>query len=121
MNMYYESTPHTANLKPRKKMVVMRKVGAERNLQFGDKPDRYVITTEKRKKGNISGIRSWSYNDEKVMFIVLRNNVDVEYYDNSEAFNSWTPVDLRELSNAGFHDLVKNPNCKIGVNFYNKL
>ncbi|MFS7951433.1 hypothetical protein Hanom_Chr07g00595121 [Helianthus anomalus] len=102
-------------------MVAMRNVAAERNLQFGDKPDRYVITSEKSKKGNRSGIRSWEYNDEKEMFIVLRKNGDVEYYANSEAFNSWTPVDLRELSNAGFHDQVKNPNCKIGVNFYNKL
>ncbi|MFS7951432.1 hypothetical protein Hanom_Chr07g00595111 [Helianthus anomalus] len=85
-------------------MVAMRNVAAERNLQFGDKPDRYVITSEKSKKGNRSGIRSWEYNDEKEMFIVLRKNVD-----------------LRELSNAGFHDQVKNPNCKIGVNFYNKL
>ncbi|KAJ0848090.1 hypothetical protein HanRHA438_Chr13g0585391 [Helianthus annuus] len=55
------------------------------------------------------------------MFIVLRKNGEVEYYANSDAFNSWTPVDLRELSNAGFHDQVKNPNCKIGVNFFNKL
>ncbi|MFS7986764.1 hypothetical protein Hanom_Chr11g01014121 [Helianthus anomalus] len=121
MNRYYESTPRTANQTPRKKMVVMRNVGAERNLQFGDKPDRYVITTEKSKKGNRSGIRSWAYNDEKEMFIVLRKNGEVEYYANSDAFNSWTPVDLRELSNAGFHDQVKNPNCKTGVNFFNKL
>ncbi|KAM0070945.1 hypothetical protein Hdeb2414_s0001g00019201 [Helianthus debilis subsp. tardiflorus] len=55
------------------------------------------------------------------MFIVLRKNGDVEYYANSKAFNSWTPVDLRELSNAGFHDQIKNPNCKIGVNFFNRL
>ncbi|MFS7962122.1 hypothetical protein Hanom_Chr08g00722951 [Helianthus anomalus] len=65
MNKYYESTPSIANQKPRKKMVVMRNVGAEQNLQFGDKPDRYVITTEKSKKGNKSAIRSWAYNDEK--------------------------------------------------------
>ncbi|KAJ0440062.1 hypothetical protein HanRHA438_Chr16g0786081 [Helianthus annuus] len=121
MNRYYENPPRTANQKPRKKMVVMRNVGAGRNLQFGDKPDRYVITTEKSKKGNRSGIKSWAYNDEKEMFIVLRKNGGVEYYANSEAFNSWTPVDLRELGNAGFHDQVKNPNCKIGVNFFNKL
>ncbi|MFS7999187.1 hypothetical protein Hanom_Chr12g01163081 [Helianthus anomalus] len=74
MNMYYESTPRTTNQKPRKKMVVMRNVGAERNLQFGDKPDRYVITNEKSKKGNRSGIRIWAYNDEKEIFIVLRKN-----------------------------------------------
>ncbi|MFS7936962.1 hypothetical protein Hanom_Chr05g00421911 [Helianthus anomalus] len=121
MNRYYESTPRTANQKPRKRMVIMRNVGAERNLEFGDQPDRYVITTEKKTKGNRSGIVSWAYNDEKGMFIVLRKNNEVEYYESSEDFNSWTPVDLRELSNAGFHDQVKNPHCKIGFNFYKKL
>ncbi|MFS7999175.1 hypothetical protein Hanom_Chr12g01162901 [Helianthus anomalus] len=121
MNRYYESNPRTVNQKPRKRMVVMRNVGAERNIQFGDKPDRYVITTEKSKKGNRPGIKSWAYNDEKEMFIVLRKNNEVEYYKNSKDFNSWTPVDLRELSNAGFHDQVKNLNCQIGVNFYNRL
>ncbi|MFS7917039.1 hypothetical protein Hanom_Chr03g00184431 [Helianthus anomalus] len=55
------------------------------------------------------------------MFIVLRKNNEVEYYQSSEDFSSWTPIDLRELSNAGFHDQVKNPNCKIGVNFFNML
>ncbi|KAJ0575583.1 hypothetical protein HanIR_Chr05g0214381 [Helianthus annuus] len=48
MNRYFENPPRMANQKPRKKMVVMRNVGAERNLQFGDQPDRYVITTEKK-------------------------------------------------------------------------
>ncbi|KAM0061515.1 hypothetical protein Hdeb2414_s0004g00137011 [Helianthus debilis subsp. tardiflorus] len=120
-NCYYENPPRTTNQKLRKKMVVMRNVGAERNLQFGDQPDRYVITTEKDKRGNRSGITSWAYNDEKGMFIVLRKNVEAEYYDNSDAFESWTVVDLRELSKAGFHDQTKNPNCKIGWNFFNKL
>ncbi|KAJ0614665.1 hypothetical protein HanIR_Chr02g0064961 [Helianthus annuus] len=89
-----KTPPSTANQKPRKKMVVMRNVGAERNLQFGDQPDRYVITTEKDKRGNKSGITSWAYNDEKGMFIVMRMNRDVEYYDNFDAFESWTAVDL---------------------------
>ncbi|MFS7912743.1 hypothetical protein Hanom_Chr02g00133461 [Helianthus anomalus] len=105
----------------KEKMVVMRNVGAERNLQFGDKLNRYVITTEKDKRGNRSGIRSWAYNDEKGMFIVNRRNGDCEYYDNSTAFESWIAVVLRESSNAGFHNQTKNPNCKIGWNFYNKL
>ncbi|KAF5818416.1 hypothetical protein HanRHA438_Chr02g0066291 [Helianthus annuus] len=121
MDRYIANPPRTANQKPRKKMVVMRNVGAERNLQFGDKPDRYVITTEKDKRGNRSGIHSWAYNDDKGMFIVKRRNGDCEYYDNSAAFESWTAVDLRELSNAGFHNQTKNPNCKIRWNFYNKL
>ncbi|KAF5819077.1 hypothetical protein HanXRQr2_Chr02g0073551 [Helianthus annuus] len=91
MDCYISNPPRTANQKPKKKMVVMRNLGAERDLQFGDKPDRY------------------------------RRNGDVEYYDHSEAFESWTTVDLRELSNARFHNQTKNPNCKIGWNFFNKL
>ncbi|KAJ0571332.1 hypothetical protein HanHA300_Chr05g0189031 [Helianthus annuus] len=55
------------------------------------------------------------------MFIVLRKNGDVEYYANSEAFESWMAVDLRELSRASYHDQTQNPNCKIGWNFFNKL
>ncbi|KAF5772309.1 hypothetical protein HanXRQr2_Chr13g0575361 [Helianthus annuus] len=105
-------------------MVVMRNVGVERNLEFGDKPDRYIITTEKDrfdKHGNRSGILSWAYNDEKGMFIVKRKNGEVEYYDHSDAFESWIEVDLRELSNAGFHNQTVNPNCKIEWNFFNKL
>ncbi|MFS7933962.1 hypothetical protein Hanom_Chr05g00385931 [Helianthus anomalus] len=55
------------------------------------------------------------------MFIVKRKNGDVEYYDNSTAFESQTAVDLRELSNAGYHEQTKNPNYKIGWDFFNKL
>ncbi|KAF5807012.1 hypothetical protein HanRHA438_Chr05g0237871 [Helianthus annuus] len=121
MNRYYENPPRTVNQKPRKKMVVIRNVGAERDLQFGDRPDRYVITTEKVKHGNRSSIHSWAYNDEKEMFIVLRKDGEVEYYDNSATFESWMAVDLRELSKAGYHDQCKNPNCKIRVNFFNRL
>ncbi|MFS7918109.1 hypothetical protein Hanom_Chr03g00197001 [Helianthus anomalus] len=73
------------------------------------------------KHGNRFGIHNWAYNDEKGMFIVKRRNGDCEYYDNSASFESWTVVDLRELSNAGFHNQTKNPNCKIGWNFFNKL
>ncbi|KAJ0681704.1 hypothetical protein HanPI659440_Chr16g0639081 [Helianthus annuus] len=121
MKRYYENPPRAANQKPRKKMVVMRNVGAETDLQFGDRPDRCVITTEKVKRGNRYGIRSWAYNDEKWMFIVLRKDGEVEYYDNYATFELWTAIDLRELSNAGYHDQCKNPNCKIGVNFFNRL
>ncbi|KAF5809750.1 hypothetical protein HanRHA438_Chr04g0171191 [Helianthus annuus] len=121
MDRYIDNPPRTANQKLKKKMVVMRNVGVKRDLQFGDKPDRYVITTEKDKHGNRSSILSWSYNDEMEMFIVKRKSGAVEYYDHSDAFNSWTAVDLRELSNATFHNQTVNPNCKIRWNFFNKL
>ncbi|MFS7968689.1 hypothetical protein Hanom_Chr09g00800541 [Helianthus anomalus] len=42
MNRYFENPPRTANQKPRKKMVVMRNVGAERDQEFGDRSDRYA-------------------------------------------------------------------------------
>ncbi|KAJ0787728.1 hypothetical protein HanPI659440_Chr05g0183651 [Helianthus annuus] len=77
MDHYIANPPRTANQKPKKRMVVMRNVGAERDLQFGDKPDRYVITTKKDKHGNRSGIHSWAYNDEKGMLIVKKRNGDV--------------------------------------------
>ncbi|KAM0040097.1 hypothetical protein Hdeb2414_s0012g00389811 [Helianthus debilis subsp. tardiflorus] len=80
IDRYIANPPRTTNQKPRKKMVVMRNVGAERDLQFGDKPDRYVIITKKDRRGNRSGTHSWAYNDEKGMFIVLRKNGEVEYY-----------------------------------------
>ncbi|MFS7953519.1 hypothetical protein Hanom_Chr07g00619641 [Helianthus anomalus] len=121
MDRYIDNPPRTANQKLKKKMVVMRNVGVERDLQFGDKPDRYVITTEKDKHGNRSSILSWSYNDEMEMFIVKRKSGAVEYYDHSDAFKSWTAVDLRELSNATFHNQTVNPNYKIRWNFFNKL
>ncbi|MFS8001231.1 hypothetical protein Hanom_Chr13g01187891 [Helianthus anomalus] len=117
MDRYINNPPRTVNRKLKKKIVVMRNVGAERNLEFGDKPDRYVITTKKDifdKHGNISGILSWAYNDEKGMFIVKRKNGEVEYFDHSDAFESWTAVNMRELSNAGFHNETVNPKCKIG-------
>ncbi|MFS7937307.1 hypothetical protein Hanom_Chr05g00426071 [Helianthus anomalus] len=104
IDRYIANPPRTANQKTRKKITVMRNVGAERDLQFSDRPDRYGITTEKDKH-----------------FIVKRKNGDVEYYYNSAAFESWTVVDLRELSNEEYHDHCKNPNCKIGFNFFNRL
>ncbi|MFS8025241.1 hypothetical protein Hanom_Chr16g01472661 [Helianthus anomalus] len=105
-------------------MVVMRNVGAEKNLEFGDQPDRYVITTEKDRSneyGNRCGILSWAYDEEKGMFLVKRGNGAVEYYSHSNAFESWTTVDLRELSRAPYHDQTTSLHCKIGWNFYNRL
>ncbi|MFS7944371.1 hypothetical protein Hanom_Chr06g00511341 [Helianthus anomalus] len=55
------------------------------------------------------------------MFLVKRKNRVVEYYNHSNAFESWTVVDLRELSRAPYHDQCRDHNCKIGWNFYNKL
>ncbi|KAM0071350.1 hypothetical protein Hdeb2414_s0001g00024061 [Helianthus debilis subsp. tardiflorus] len=50
-----------------------------------------------------------------------RGNGEVEYYDHSDAFESWTVVDRRELSRASYHDQTISPNCKIGWNFFNRL
>ncbi|MFS7943462.1 hypothetical protein Hanom_Chr06g00500541 [Helianthus anomalus] len=55
IDRYIANPPRTTNQRPRKKMVVMRTMGAE---QFGDKPDRYVVTTEQAKHGNRFGFHS---------------------------------------------------------------
>ncbi|MFS7927702.1 hypothetical protein Hanom_Chr04g00312211 [Helianthus anomalus] len=56
-----------------------------------------------------------------MFFFVTRKNGNVEYYNAASSFESWTAVDLRELSQAPYHDQCRNPNCKIGWNFYNKI
>ncbi|MFS7913762.1 hypothetical protein Hanom_Chr02g00145481 [Helianthus anomalus] len=48
-------------------------------------------------------------------------NGAVEYYSHSNAFKSWTTVDLRELSRAPYHDQTTSLHYKIGWNFYNRL
>ncbi|KAF5771973.1 hypothetical protein HanRHA438_Chr13g0582441 [Helianthus annuus] len=98
IDRYIQNPPRTAYQKRKQKMVVRRNVGAEKNLEFGDQPDRYIINTEKHifnTYGNKYGILSWAYSEENGMFIVKRGNVEVEYYDHSDAFESWTAVDLR--------------------------
>ncbi|MFS7993364.1 hypothetical protein Hanom_Chr12g01093181 [Helianthus anomalus] len=54
------------------------------------------------------------------MFLMKRKNGVVEYYNNADASETWTTVDLRELSQASYHDQCRDHNCKIGWNFYNK-
>ncbi|MFS8001828.1 hypothetical protein Hanom_Chr13g01194931 [Helianthus anomalus] len=101
-------------------MVVMRNVGAKRNLEFGDQPGTYVITTETDRFDeyrNRSSILSWAYNEEKGIFLVKIGNGAVEYNSHSDAFESWTAVDLRELSRALYHDQTTSLHCKIGWNF----
>ncbi|KAM0041767.1 hypothetical protein Hdeb2414_s0011g00370141 [Helianthus debilis subsp. tardiflorus] len=105
-------------------MVVMRNVGAEKNFEFGDEPDTYVVTIEKDRfdeYGNRFGILSWAYNEDKGMFLVKRCNGAVEYYSHSDAFKSRTAVGLRELSRAPYHDQNTSLHCKIGWNLYNRL
>ncbi|MFS7962227.1 hypothetical protein Hanom_Chr08g00724191 [Helianthus anomalus] len=105
-------------------MVVMRNVGAEKNLKFRDQPDRYVVTTEMdrfEEYGNMFGIVSWEYNEEKDMFLVKRGNGAVEYYIHSDAFESSTVVDLRELTRDPYHDQTTSLHYKIGWNFFNRL
>ncbi|KAM0000678.1 hypothetical protein Hdeb2414_s0012g00384611 [Helianthus debilis subsp. tardiflorus] len=55
------------------------------------------------------------------MLLVKRGNGAVKYYSHSDAFESWTVVDLRELSRAPYHDQTTSLHYKIGWNFYNRL
>ncbi|KAJ0805485.1 hypothetical protein HanPI659440_Chr02g0050551 [Helianthus annuus] len=124
LNKYIENPKHTANQKLKQKEVVMRNVGSEKDYGFQDLPDRYVATTRRDRYdryGNRSGIKSSAYNDEKGMFLVTRKNGKVEYYNSTSLFESSTAVDLCELSLAPYHDQCRNPNCRIGWNFYNKI
>ncbi|KAJ0903438.1 hypothetical protein HanPSC8_Chr07g0269851 [Helianthus annuus] len=124
IDRYIQNPPRTTNQKKKQKEVIMRNVGAERDFGYQDQLDRYVVTTENDTfdvYGNSSGIVSWVYNDDKGMFLVKRKNGAVEYYNHCNAFESWTTVDLRELSQAPYHDQYRDHNCKIGWNFYNKL
>ncbi|MFS7997553.1 hypothetical protein Hanom_Chr12g01143111 [Helianthus anomalus] len=121
LNKYIQDPPRTMNLRMKQKEVIIRNVGSKKNYGFQDLPDRYVVTTGKDRYGNRIGIRSWSYNDEKGLFLVIRRNGKVEYYSSASPFKSWIAVDLRELSDARYHDQCRNPNCKIGWNLYNKL
>ncbi|KAJ0576494.1 hypothetical protein HanOQP8_Chr05g0181621 [Helianthus annuus] len=107
INKYIQDPPCTVSQRMKQKEVAMRNGGSEKNYGFQDLPDRYVVKTGKDKYeryGNKTGIRSWAYNDEKGLFLVTRNNGKVEYYNSASVFESWIFVDLRELSQASYHD-----------------
>ncbi|MFS7904943.1 hypothetical protein Hanom_Chr01g00041971 [Helianthus anomalus] len=76
-----------------------------KKIGFQDQPDRYVVTT----------------GTDRFDVYGNRNNGSVEYYNHSDAFESWTSINLRELSRAPYHDQTTSLHCKIGWNFFNKL
>ena len=48
--------------------------------------------------GDRSGIISWDFHDPLKMWIVRRKSGNTELYKDCHDFNSWTRVDLSELS-----------------------
>src|ERR1044071_4207017 len=86
-------------------------------------PERYVTITSDRYDtyGNRTGIECWRYNDDKGVFVVHRKNGAVEYYASTSAFNSWTKIDLTELSRSPFINQTRNPRNKIGLMFHKRI
>ncbi|MFS7947250.1 hypothetical protein Hanom_Chr06g00546001 [Helianthus anomalus] len=107
LNKYIQDPPRVVNQRLKQKEVIMRNVGREKDSEFQDLSDRYVVTIRKDRYdryGNQTGIKSWAYNDEKGLFLVTRNNENVGYYNSASSFQSWTAVDRRELSWVSYHD-----------------
>ncbi|CAI9282276.1 unnamed protein product [Lactuca saligna] len=72
-----------------------------------------VMDLKKRKFGDEFGdrseIRMWAFNPESNMWVVKRNSGIPKYYKSIHDFNSWTKVDLVELSRALFHNPSEDP------------
>ncbi|CAI9260914.1 unnamed protein product [Lactuca saligna] len=51
----------------------------------------------------------WAFDPEWNMWVVKRNSGVSEYYKSVHDFNSWTKVDLAELSSAPFHNPSEDP------------
>ena len=75
-----------------------------------------TVTDLKKRKfgdefGDRSGVRMWAFDPESNMWAVKRNYGFPEYYKTIHDFNSWTKVDLAELSRAPFHNPSEDPNA----------
>ncbi|CAI9263467.1 unnamed protein product [Lactuca saligna] len=71
-----------------------------------------TITDLKKRKfgdayGDRSRIRMWTFDPESNTWVVKRNSSVSEYYKSVHDFNSWTKVDLAELSRAPFQKIRK--------------
>ncbi|CAI9296870.1 unnamed protein product [Lactuca saligna] len=60
--------------------------------------------------GDRSGIRICDFDPKSNMWVIKRNSDVPEYYKSVHDFNSWTKVDLAELSRAPFHNPLEDPN-----------
>ena len=111
--------------KPKHKVpvnIVMKRKGRNVADKHNLGKDRYIMKTSYGiydKKGNRSGIDHWGYDGDKKLWFVRRKNGELEYYENWKAFQSWTVVDLRELSEAPFHAF--GADTQRGYNLYNAL
>ena len=82
-----------------------------KNLNEKRKAKDLVLTVTDLKKrkfgdefGDLSGIKMWAFDHEVNMWVVKRNSGISEYYQSIHDFNSWTKVDLAELSRVPFHN-----------------
>ncbi|CAI9272459.1 unnamed protein product [Lactuca saligna] len=53
----------------------------------------------------------WAFDHEVNMWFVKRNSGILEYYQSIHDFNSWTKVDIIELSRAPFHNPSQDPSA----------
>ncbi|KAJ0681409.1 hypothetical protein HanPI659440_Chr16g0635591 [Helianthus annuus] len=85
--------------------------------------DRYVMEVGKShydKMGNKSGITSWRYDQDKKIWLVIRESGHREYYSKESQFESWMKIDLKNLLRDPYHD--SDPNQRgTGWAFLSKL
>ncbi|CAI9276901.1 unnamed protein product [Lactuca saligna] len=79
-----------------------------------DKNPVLTVTDLKKRKfgdefGDRSRIKMWAFDPELNMWVVKRNLGISEYYKSTHDFNSWTKVDLAELSRAPFYNPSEDP------------
>ncbi|CAI9304503.1 unnamed protein product [Lactuca saligna] len=83
-----------------------------------------VMDLKKRKFGNEFGdrsrIRMWAFDPETNLWVVKRNLGTSEFYKSSHDFNSWTKIDLAELSRAPFHNPSEDPSASNFKRFLDK-
>ncbi|KAJ0597847.1 putative EF-Hand 1, calcium-binding protein [Helianthus annuus] len=85
--------------------------------------DRYVMelgSSHYDKVGNKSGITSWMYDQDKKMWLVIRESGHREYHSKESQFESWKKIDLKNLLPAPYHDSDPNQHGRDWV-FHSKL
>lgn len=99
-----DTSIHPMTAEQRKEYLVMRNVNLNRD-ETNYNQEKFIMEIGKSrydKEGNRSGIHSWSFDSDKDLWVVRRNDGSNEYYKNRVDFSSFTKVDLQELVNAPF-------------------
>ncbi|CAI9289168.1 unnamed protein product [Lactuca saligna] len=75
-----------------------------------------TVTDLKKRKfgdeyGDRTGIRMWAFDPMTNLWVVKRKSGASECYKSTDDFNSWTKIDLAELSRAPFHNPSEDPSA----------